>query len=169
MRFLELARTRVSVRGYADRPVDEAALEQVLEAGGLAPSACNLQPWHIIVVRDPVQRRALSAAYARSWFSEAPVILALCVEPTAAWKRSDGKNYVDVDGALAMDHMTLCAADLGLGTCWIGAFDPHVARQVLGLPPGIELLALTPLGHPTDPGRPKQRKDPAAIVRHEHW
>ena len=169
MDFLELARTRVSVRGFTDAPVEAEALERVLEAGRLAPSACNRQPWHVIVVRDSGQRHALSEAYPRTWLAEAPVILILCVEPAAGWQRADGKTYVDVDGAIAMDHMTLCAASLGLGTCWIGAFDAHVVRRVLQLPPGIEPLAMTPLGHPADAGRPKTRKALGDLVHHEHW
>lgn len=68
-----------------------------------------------------------------------------------------------------MDHITLCAADLGLGTCWIGAFDPDAVREVLALPEGIEPLAMTPLGRPADAGRPKMRKPLDEILHHEQW
>jgi len=169
MSFLDLVRKRYSARGYDPAPVPEEQLRQVLEAGRLAPSAANRQPWHVIVVRDAARRRALGQAYGREWFWQAPVLLVVCTEPDKAWKRSDGKCYADIDGAIAMDHMTLCAADLGLGTCWIGAFDPAKAREILGLPPGIEPLALTPLGRPTDAGRPKTRRAPDEILHHEQW
>lgn len=170
MSFLDLARRRCSVRAYRPDPVPEALLEQVLEAGRWAPSACNLQPWHFIVVRDPAQRAALARAYPKEWFAQAPVHIVVCVEPGRAWRRRhDGKSYVDVDGAIAMDHITLCAADLGLGTCWIGAFDPATVREVLGLPEGVEPLAMTPLGYPAEAGRPKQRKNLSEIRHDERW
>lgn len=168
--FLDLARRRVSVRRYRPDPVPDALLEQVLEAGRLAPSAKNLQPWHFIVVRDPVRRAALGRAYPPEWFAQAPVIIVVCVEPEAAWRRrQDGYGSADVDGAIAMPHITLCAADLGLGACWIGAFDPELARDALGLPPGIVPLALTPLGFPDEAGRPKIRKEMREIRHDERW
>ena len=169
MTFRELAEKRISVRGYRPDPVDETVLAQVLEAGRLAPSAANRQPWHIIVVRDAATRQALAAAYAREWFWQAPVILVVGVEPAAAWKRADGKKYTEVDGAILMDHLTLGATDLGLGTCWIGAFDPAPVRALLRLPEGIEPLVMTPLGWPADAGRPKQRKPLAEIIHYERW
>lgn len=169
MNFLELAAKRSSVRGYRPDPVDETALAQVLAAAHLAPSAANRQPFHIIVVGDPAVRRDLGLAYNRDWLRTAPLLLAICTEPAKAWVRADGKNYADVDGAILMDHITLCAADLGLGTCWIAAFDPARVKTVLGLPDGIEPLALTPLGHPADAGAAKSRKPLASIVHHDRW
>ena len=169
MNFIELAAQRSSVRGYRNDPVDETALAQVLAAANLAPSAANRQPLHIIVVRDPAVRHGLGLAYNRDWFRQAPLMLAICTEPAKAWVRADGKNYADVDGAILMDHITLCAADLGLGTCWIAALDPAQVKTVLKLPDGIEPLALTPLGLPADAGRPKTRKPLTALVHHDGW
>jgi nitroreductase len=80
--------------------------------------------------------------------------------------RSDGKNYNDVDVAIVMDHLILAAADLGLGTCWIAAFDPDAAREVLSLPEGVEPIAFTPLGYPADTARPKKRKPLEKLVRY---
>ena len=128
--FLELAEKRRSVRAYKPDEVPEELVQTVLEAGRLAPSACNKQPWRFLVVRSETGRRALGAAYAREWFWKAPVVIAVCILPKEAWTRSyDGQNYAMVDGTLAMDHMTLAAAELGLGTCWIGAFDPAAVRE----------------------------------------
>ncbi len=170
MNFSELASQRCSVRGFKPDPVDEALLARILEAGRLAPSAANRQPWHIVAVRDPAQRKALFAAYPRDWFGQAPLILVVCIQPSMAWVRGDGKNYADVDGAILMDHLTLAAADLGLGTCWIGAFTVSLVRNVLGLPPEIEPLALTPLGWPLpDSTRPKKRKGIEEILHHDRW
>ncbi|MGD9873341.1 MAG: nitroreductase family protein [Kiritimatiellia bacterium] len=169
MSFLDLAKKRISVRGYAPTPVPEEKLDAVLEAGRMAPSAKNSQPYHFVVVKSPEAKKALGGAYPKDWFISAPVIIAVCVEPGKAWHRSDGKHYADVDGAIAMDHMTLCATDLGLGTCWIGAFDPALVKKALNLPEGVEPLAMTPLGIPADGGRPKTRKPLSEIVHHEKW
>jgi len=169
MDFLELAKLRFSVRSYANKPVPVALLAKVTEAGRLAPSAANRQPWRFIVVQEEKQRLALSEGYPRDWFWKAPAIIVVCVEPAKAWVRSDGKNYADVDGAIAMDHMTLCAAAEGLGTCWIGAFDVEKVRRVLGLPAGVEPLAMTPVGYPVEAVRPKSRKPAAEVLCHERW
>lgn len=169
MNFLELAKARGSVRSYDPAPVSDADLNKVLEAGRLAPSAANYQPWHVIVVKEEKVRTSLREAYGKEWFWKAPVILAVCIEPRKGWVRMDGKNYATVDGAIAMDHMTLCAADLGLGTCWVGAFDPAKARTILGLPEGIEPLAMTPLGRPAAAAPPKKRKALEEIVHHDRW
>jgi nitroreductase len=169
MSFLDLVNKRFSVRSFAATPVSDADLTKVLEAGRLAPTAANKQPVSFIVVRAAKQRQELGKAYPREWFVHAPVIVVVCVEPAKAWVRTDGKNFADVDGAIAMDHMTLCAADLGLGSCWIAAFDPAPLRRILELPPGIEPLAMMPLGTPAEPVRAKSRKPLESLVRNEKW
>lgn len=169
MSFLDLALKRSSVRAYTTDPVPEALLQQVLEAGRMAPSAANFQPWHFIVVREPAAQRALGEAYAKDWFWRAPVIIVVCVEPTRAWTRFDGRNFAWVDGAITMDHMTLCAADLGLGTCWIGAFDATKVKKALGIPEGVEPVAMTPLGKPASAPTPKKRKELKDILHLEKW
>ena len=169
MDFLELVKARFSVRSYAGKPVPEALLQKVLEAGRLAPSAANRQPWRFVVVQDAKQRQAMSEGYPRDWFWKAPVIIVVCVEPAKAWVRADGKNYADVDGAIAMDHMTLCAAAEGLGTCWIAAFDVEKVRRILGLPAGTEPLAMTPLGYSAEGTRAKSRKPAAEVICRERW
>jgi len=169
MNFLDLANKRFSVRHYENKPVPEEALEKVLEAGRIAPSAANRQPCHLIVVRSEEQRRKLGVAYQRDWFWQAPVIIVICVEASRAWVRSDHKNYADVDGAILVNHMTLCAADLDLGTCWIGAFDPARVQSILNLPAGIEPLAMMPLGYPAETAHAKIRKPLAELVHQETW
>lgn len=169
MDFLDLALKRFSVRAYDTHPVAGDALEKVLEAGRMAPSAANRQPLHVIVLRDGPLRQAINAAYPRDWFRSPPVVIVVCVEPSKAWVRSDGKHYGDVDAAIAMDHMTLCAASLGLGTCWVGAFDPLKVCEILQLPEGIEPLAMTPLGHPAEVARVKTRKNRDEWVHWERW
>ena len=167
--FLDLAARRYSCRAYTGDPVRDSDLDKVLEAGRLAPTAVNRQAFTIVVVRDPDRRRAVGEAYPKAWLQEAPIILVVCVEPAAAWTRRDGVNFAAIDGAIVMDHLTLCATDLGLGTCWIGAFDPDPLRKALGLPDGIDPLVMTPLGYPAKDAPEKKRKAIAELVREEGW
>ena len=171
MKFIELAEKRCSIRGYTAEPVPEAMLNEILQAGNLAPTAKNLQPFHFIVVRDSGKLDDLARTYPRPFFREAPVVIVICTESAAGWVREhhDHKNYSEVDAAIATDHMTLAAADLGLGTCWIAAFDPEGVKRAMDLPAGIEPIALLPLGFPHAEGRPKTRKPLDELVRYDHW
>jgi nitroreductase len=169
MEFLELAKKRYSCRAYKSDPVEDAKLQQVLEAARLAPTACNLQPFQLIVIHTKGREAELRRIYSSSWFTQAPILICACGIPYESWKRRDGKSYCDIDVTIALDHLILAAASLGLGTCWIGAFNPHAARQKLGLPDSVEPIAFTPLGYPADsPGR-KSRKSLDEIVRYERW
>lgn len=171
MKFIELAEKRVSIRSYTTRPVSKKMLNEVLEAGRLAPTACNYQPFQFVVVQQKDNLEALAEAYPADWFAEAPVVIAICTIPKRAWhrKRHDDRCYADVDAAIAADHMTLAATELGLGTCWVGAFDPKKVRKVLQVPRSAEPLILLTLGHPNENGRPKQRKPLDDLIRFENW
>jgi nitroreductase len=169
MQFSELIHTRYSVRAYKPDPVEEEVLHQVLEAVRLAPSADNRQPFQFIVIHTTGREAELRRIYHRAWFVQAPLVICACGIPAQSWVRRDGKNYNDVDVAIAMDHLVLAAADLELGTCWIAAFDPAAAREVLGLPDGVEPVAFTPLGYPADQPHPKERKALSELVRYERW
>jgi nitroreductase len=171
MKFIELAEKRRSIRGYKSDPVPDELLNEILQAGNLAPTAKNSQPFHFIVVRDPDTLDELAAAYPRPFFREAPVVIVICTEPAKGWTRDlhDGKNYCEVDAAIAVDHMTLAAADLGLGTCWIAAFDPAKVKTTMGLPEGIEPIALLTLGYPNETGREKIRKSLDELIRYDGW
>lgn len=170
MTFVELARARFSCRAYEDRPVESEKIQAVLEAGRLAPSACNNQPWHFVVVRDPEQRRKLNAVYPREWFSKAPVAIVVCGDHSASWKRGDSKDHCDIDIAIAADHMTLQATALGLATCWICAFNAQGCASLLGVPTHVEPVVILPLGYPASSADPrrhaKERKELSSLV---HW
>ena len=171
MKFIELAEKRCSIRGYKPDLVPEELLNKILQAGNLAPTAKNLQPFHFIVVRDPAKLDELAAAYPAPFFRQAPVVIVICTEPGKGWTRDryDDKNYCEVDAAIAIDHMTLAATDLGLGTCWIGAFDPAKVTAAMGLPEGIEPIAMLPLGYPNEAGRTKTRKPLEKLIRYDCW
>ncbi len=169
MDFFDLIGARYSVRAYEPDPVPDALLARVLEAARLAPTAANRQPFTLIVLRTAGRQTELKRFYNRDWFVSAPLIISACAWPSAAWVRRDGKNYADVDVAIALDHLVLAATELGLGTCWVAAFDPAAAREVLCLPAAVEPIAFTPLGYPADGLRPKERKPLGDLVRYEHW
>jgi nitroreductase len=169
MEFEELIEKRYSVRAYKPDAVSEVDLEKVLHAARLAPTAANRQPFELIVIHTAGREAELGQIYKQEWFVQAPIVICACGCMANTWIRSDGKSYNDVDVAIAMDHLILAAANLGLGTCWIGAFDPEAARKVLGLPEGVEPVAFTPLGYPADNPRPKKRKPLSELVRHERW
>jgi nitroreductase len=164
MDFQELARARYSCRAYRGDPVEGEKLAAVLEAARLAPTACNRQAFKLYVMETAGLQEELRGLYGRDWLGQAPLVIGIAGDPEHNWVRKDGHNYVDVDCAIVMDHLILQAADLGLGTCWIGAFDPAAARRLLDLPAGWEPIAFTPLGYPAEPGRPKARKPLEEIV-----
>ncbi|MBM4241052.1 MAG: nitroreductase [Euryarchaeota archaeon] len=169
MEFFELIKKRYSVRAYKPEMVGDEKLGAVLEAARLAPTAVNYQPFHLIVIKTAGREDELKRIYHADWFCEAPLVICVCTLPNKAWTRRDGKNFADVDGTIVMDHMILAATSLGLGTCWIGAFDAEAARELLELPDDVEPLVFTPLGYPADEAGVKSRKELSELVRYESW
>ena len=171
MNFQALIRARCSVRAYRPDPVEDDKLDRVLEAARLAPTACNLQPFRVVVVPTGGREDDLRRVYGRDWFVQAPLVLAVCAVPAESWVRKyDGWNSAEVDATIAMDHLVLAAAAEGLGTCWIAAFKPDAAREVLGLPEGVVPVAFTPLGYPADAPPPAKKRRPLAeLVRRGRW
>jgi len=167
MEFMELIKRRYSVRAYKSTPVEEEKLQKVLEAAVLAPTAANRQPFRLIVLRTAGREAELKKIYPRDWFVQAPIVVCACAVKGEAWVRRDGKNYADVDTTIALDHLILAARELELGTCWIAAFDPAAARDVLKLSAELEPLAFTPLGYPADEWRPKKRRSASELVQYQ--
>jgi nitroreductase len=161
---------RRSVRKYSDRPIPSEALARMRQALRAAPSACNNQPWHFIFVTDPALRvQVAKAAREQAWIADAPVIVVACGYPDRAYKRMGGYgNSVDMDLAIAIDHLTLAAAAEGLGTCWIGAFTESAVKPLLAVPADVKIVAMTPLGYPASEGLigpldEMRRKSPAEL------
>jgi len=166
MEFVELARQRFSVRSYTSAEVETDKLEAILEAGRMAPTACNLQAFRIVVIRTEEHKSELQKLYRGSFLTQAPVVLGVYADTQGCWIRSDGKSYADVDAAIVMDHMILQAAALGLGTCWIGAFDVRAARKLGGLDDAFEPIAFTPVGYPNTQPPTKSRKPIGGIIKY---
>jgi nitroreductase len=168
MHFNQLLRERFSVREYKPLKVSKALLIEVLEAARMAPSAANRQPWNFILVANDDNLDRLKACYEREWFKRVPQVIVICGNHEESWKRSfDQKDHCDVDAAIAIDHMTLRAAELGLGTCWICHFNPDSVREVLQLPSHIEPIALLPIGYPQDNKAPEKKRKAFSDVVHE--
>jgi nitroreductase len=167
MDVFEAVRTRCSVRKYLDLPVEEEKLNRILEAARLAPSGANRQTWKFIVVRDADRRRALAEnTRGQEWIAHAPVIIAACATDKSVTTGS-GEPAHRIDIAIAVDHMTLAAQALGLGTCWIGAFDQRAAENILSVPDDGEVVVLLTLGYAARPGREKNRKQLGEVVSYE--
>ena len=170
MDFQDAIRTRRSIRAYKPDPIEPEKLDRILEAGRLAPSACNLQPWHFVLVTDPATRKQFKSVYKQLWLYDAPVILVICADPPKAWKRWDGQEYWQVDCAIAMQNMISAATAQGLGTCWIAAFDEPACVKLLNLPAHIRPLAITPIGYAAESKDPvSDRLDLSDILHRERW
>ncbi len=171
MDFYEVIRKRLSVRAYRPDPVPEEILNRILDAGRLAPSAKNLQPWKFIIIRDEKIRQALVPACRNQQFiAQAPVIICACALLEQAWKGMGGYwSAAEIDVTIALEHIILAAANEGLGTCWIGAFIEDEVRKVLEIPAGVKPVALTPLGWPAQESRPRARKELKEIVCYERF
>lgn len=164
--FLDLVRKRRSIRRYKSDPVPQGKLKYVLEAARLAPSMGNRQCWRFIVVTDEAKRKAITT---REWAAGAPAVIVGCAYPHLSGSRFNQQYYM-LDMGIAMEHLILAAAEQGLGTCWIGGqFDEETVRQALGIPKGVRVVALTPLGYPAETPGPKGRKPLKEIVSYNKW
>jgi nitroreductase len=176
MTVMEVIRNRRSVRSYSSRLIADEVMGRMRQALRSAPSANNFQPWHFILVTDEQLRRRLARiAFDQTWMGDAPVTVVACGLPELAYKKMGGRhNSVDIDVAIAVDHLTLAAVAEGLGTCWIGAFDEDKAKQLLDVPPKVKIVAMTPLGYPSSPdlNHPldeSKRKPPAEIFSSDRY
>lgn len=169
MNVMDAIRQRRSIRAYQDRPVEEEKLGAVLEAARLAPSASNRQEWRYVVVRDPGMRLKLAeAANGQKFVGEAPVVIVACAK-TDGHKMTCGEACYPIDIAISLDHITLKAAEEGLGTCWIGAFNQPAVKKLLNIPEEIRVVELMPLGYPADEPAERSRLSLDEIVIQEKW
>ena len=154
MNFLELAKARFSVRSFKKDAIETEKLNAILEAGRVAPSACNKQPQKIYVIQSE-EARAKLATVCRFTF-DAPVILAVCYDHDRTWKNDlmPGYQSGETDAAIVCTHMMLEAWELGIGSCWVGWFNADEIKSALGLPENVTLSALLPIGYPTDDAKP---------------
>ena len=169
MDLTELVRTRQSCRSYEERPVEEEKLQAILEAGRLSPSACNGQPYRITVCRGEAAKKAAAACGGmgmNKFAKQAPVLLVISeedyVKSAAMGAKLKHNDYRSMDIGILAAHLTLAAAELGLGTCILGWFDDEKLRTLCGLDKPVRLVIT--LGYPKDALREKKRKPLDTLV-----
>jgi nitroreductase len=170
MDFAKLVKSRHSIRSYLDKPVGREKIAACLEAARLAPSASNTQPWHFVVVDDPALKQKLCDAAFSGLFStmrfphEAPVLVAAVASPTPARMQAGNTflrtNFGLIDMGIGVEHFVLQAAELGLGTCWMGLFNEGNVKKTLGIPRSHKVVVMLTLGYfdPSLAERPHYRQ-----------
>ena len=157
MTVMEAIAQRTSVRSYLPKPVEKEKLDRILEAGRLAPSANNTQSWKFVVVTDEKRRaQMVEACTGQKFVGEAPVVLVVCANQKKIMRC--GMPARTIDCSIALSFMILEAAELGLGTCWLGAFQEDEVRRILNVPEDYDIVAVTPLGYPASPAHKSSRK-----------
>ena len=160
---------RRSVRSYQGREVERDKIDKILEAGRRSPSANNRQEWKFIVVKDAeTRKRLMGAAMNQAFIGQAPVVLAACATESEKVMLCGHPTYA-VDVSIAFAYMLLQAYELGLGTCWIGAFKEDEVKSILGVPKGVRVVALSPLGYPAAEPAARPRKGLAEISCYEAY
>jgi nitroreductase len=169
MELIEVIKKRRSIRAYEQTPVEEEKLLQVLEAGRLAPSSRNEQEWKLVVVQNREKIEKLyHACLEEAFIKEAPVIIAACgTKPDYAMRC--GQRAYPIDVSIAVTHMILRAADLGLGTCWLGSFYEDKVKKALGIPEETRVVAVVTLGYSRFQPQPKGRKPLEDLVCFDKW
>ena len=147
MKFIKLVEQRYSLRKFSDKPIEKEKLDLVLKAGQLAPTACNYQPQRILVIENEgleILKRCTKFHFG------ARMVLLICYDNAISWKRSfDHKDSGDTDASIVSTHMMLQATEIGLGTTWVGLFDPDLIAKEFNLPNNIVPVVLMPLGYPS--------------------
>ena len=169
MDFLELVNKRYSVRGYKPIPLEDEKLQKVLEAARMAPTGANRQAFQLIVVHTKGREEELRKIYDKDWFVQAPVIICACAMATPGQPFREGGASLNI--GIVMDHLIMAATSLGLGTCWIGAFNHDEAKRILGFPEEAKPVICAAIGYLDEAvqPRPRTRKPIGELVRYEHW
>lgn len=201
MELLDAMKARRSIRKFKPDPIPEAFVTQLIEAARLAPSGSNIQPTRFVVIKSDAVRVQLSQATPLPFVSQAPVVIACCVDsesfgglgtrarelkeagafadtpldkmdPESYAKRrprdqATAEAYLRLNAAIAIDHITLRAVDLGLGTCWVMMFDQEKVKQILGLGENYNVVALIPVGYPDQNPNARPRIELSQILLKE--
>ncbi len=153
MTLIDAVLSRRSIRNFEKKDIPKEVLYQILEAGRLAPSAANKQPWHFIVVTDEVIKRELSKGLFSRFIKDAPLTIVGC-----AHKDRIGGRWSMISTAIALQNMVIAAWAQGVGSCWIGAFDEDKVRKLLSIPDRYNVVAVIPFGYPVKIPQPKRKK-----------
>ncbi len=163
MTFMELAKARFSVRAFKETDIEEEKLAKVIEAGMIAPTARNSQPQKIYVVRDPEKLATLGTLSPSIYGAPCVMVFAYDNQKACTLGMRPGYNFGEMDTTIVQTHMMLQAAELGLGTCWVGAFEPRV-EEALGIKDDVTVCALMPIGYPADEAVPSPLHEASAPI-----
>lgn len=153
MEFLELAKKRYSCRSFLNKEIEKEKIDKILEVARIAPTAVNFQPQRILVIKDKNKIEKLKESTRYTF--DAPMIFIICYDKNVSWKRKyDGNDEGITDASIVTTHMILEATDLGLGTTWVGSFNPIKVREILNIPENYEIISLIPTGYPAEDGGP---------------
>lgn len=170
--FYDLYWRRKSIREFSERPVEPSTVERLLVALQRSQSAANRQPWHFIVLTGKEERAVLDDVFTKEGFKKAPLLIVACADPAQAWvRRVDKINYSWVDVSIAVSEMIGAATAEGLGSCWVAAIEPERVRERLGIPVGIDIVAVIALGYPEKElvKEEKARKQLSEIIHYGKW
>jgi nitroreductase len=167
----EAIKKRRSVRAYADEKVSEEDVERLIDAARWAPSAGNIQPWEFVVVKDVETKRKLSeAALNETFIEKAPVVIVVCADLNRSSRGygSRGKHLYSLqDTAAATENILLAAQELGLATCWVGAFRDNEVAKAVKAPRNLRPVAIVPVGHPAERPMAPPKRSVNEIVHYE--
>jgi nitroreductase len=172
MDLLEAIKKRRSIRAYKNQDVPEEVVEKLIEAASFAPSAGNIQPWKFVVARNPEVKKKLAQAADQAFIEEAPVVIVVCANEKRASMGYGvrGKTlYCIQDTAAATQNIHLTAYSLGLGTCWIGAFNEDQARKAVNAPEEMRPVAMIPVGYADEAPAQRNRRPPSQIMHRESF
>ena len=169
MSILDVIKARGSIRRYKPKPVPKEELLKVVEAAEYAQSAANRQPWQFVLVTDAVmKKRLVEAARNQGFVGEAAAVVVCLANPKESAKVGPFEGFL-VDLAIAIENMALTAWDLGIGSCWIGAFNENSVKGLLGIPEEFRVVSLLTLGYPDERPRAKNMKLLNEILHYERW
>jgi len=173
MDVLKAITGRRSIRAFTDKPVSDEDIMKILDAARQAPSAGNLQPWEFIIIRDAEIKKGLTkAALNQTHIEEASVVIVVCADKARSSRRYGSRGstlYCIQDTAAAIQNLHLAAHALGLGTCWVGAFNETEARKLLNTPLNVRPVAIIPVGYPAEKPKPRPRRPLTDIVHYEKF
>ena len=171
MEVFEAIEKRRSIRAFKNMDVPEETVEKLIEAARWAPSAGNIQPWEFIIIRNKeIKHRLAAAALNQTFIEDAPVVIVVCaneLRSSYGYGTRGATLYCIQDTAAATQNILLTATALGLGACWVGAFNEEQVRKVLNIPNGIRPVAIIPIGHPAEKPAPRPRRPLNEIVHYE--
>ncbi len=173
MDFADLLNARRSVRKFKPAPVEAEKLQRILEAADSAPSAHNLQSYHVVVAKSKQVRKALLASYmGNEKIDLAPVMLVFLADPSCVvskYGKINGERYCTLDATIAASYAQLAVANEGLGTVWIGGFDADAVKKAVGAPADSIPVAVFPVGYAAEKPAKMTRRTLADLVKQEHF